>query len=67
MMDNGSQKARTTSYAVIAIVAGLGLLGLVVITVVVSIPLQQEADAAGCPHPPTTVPAFNASIGRCLR
>jgi hypothetical protein len=66
-MDIYSQKTTTVSYAVIAIVAALGLLGLVLITVVVvvTIPLQQEA--AGCPHPPTTVPASNASIGRCLR
>jgi hypothetical protein len=57
----------TTSYAVIAIVAALALLGVVVVTVAVTIPLQQ-ADAArpvgaGCPG---TVPGANASKTRCF-
>ena len=47
-MDNGSQKTTISSYAVIAIIAGLGLLGVVVLTVTVTIPLQQEAEALGC-------------------
>ena len=66
-MDNDnhhSQKARTTSYAVIAIVAALSMLGIVVLTVTVTIPLQQQAEALGCPD---RTPAFNASKGRCLR
>jgi hypothetical protein len=41
-MAKDSQKTRTTSYAVIAIVAALGLLGVVVLTVAVNIPLQQQ-------------------------
>ena len=56
-----------TSMAVIAIVAALALLGVVVITVTVIIPLQQ-ADAArpvaaGCSG---TVPGANASKTRCF-
>jgi hypothetical protein len=63
-MDNESQKT-TVSYAVIAIVAVLGLLGIVVLTVTVTIPLQQQqAEALGCPD---HTPAFNNSKGRCLR
>ena len=45
-MDNKSQKATTVSYALIAIVAALALLGVVVLTVTVAIPLQQQAEAA---------------------
>ena len=52
----------TTSYAVIAIIAALALLGVVVVTVAVTIPLQQQAEARGCP----LGPAFNASQGRCF-
>jgi hypothetical protein len=64
MDSNDLQKTRTTSYAVIAIVAALALLGVVVLTVTVAIPLQQQAEALGCPD---RAPAFNASKGRCLR
>ena len=54
--------------AIIPIVAALGLLGVVVVTVAVTIPLQQQADAArpvgaGCPG---TSPAANASKTRCF-
>ena len=58
-MDKNSQK--TTSIAVIAIVAALALLGVVVITLL-TIPLQQEAEARGC----NNSIAFNASKGRCF-
>ena len=51
----------TMSYAVIAIVLALGLLGVVAITIV-SIPLQQ-AEARGCP---IASPGLNASQGRCF-
>jgi hypothetical protein len=51
----------TMSYAVIAIVLALGLLGVVAITIV-SIPLQQ-AEARGCP---ITSTGINASLGRCF-
>ena len=50
-----------TSMAVIAIVAALALFGVVAITIV-TIPLQQQAEARGCP----LGPAFNASQGRCF-
>jgi hypothetical protein len=44
-------------------VAGLGLLGIVVLTVTVTIPLQQQqAEAVGC----TNGVAVNASKGRCF-
>jgi hypothetical protein len=62
MDGNESQKA-TVSYAVIAIVVALGLLGVVVLTVTVIIPLQQQAEARGCK---SSVP-FNASKGRCFQ
>jgi hypothetical protein len=52
----------TTPMTIIAIVAALGLLGVVVVTVTVIIPLQQQAEAAGC----RTSQAFNASKGRCF-
>jgi len=58
----------TTSYAIIAIVAAVALLGVVVVTIAaVTISLQQ-ADAArpvgaGCPG---TVPGANASKTRCF-
>jgi hypothetical protein len=69
-MANESQKTTTvSSYALIAIVAGLGLFGIVVVTVAVTIPLQQQAEAApGCEKGlPQSAPAFNASKGRCFR
>jgi hypothetical protein len=56
--------------AIIAVVAALGLLGVVVVTVAVTIPLQQQqAEAApGCEEGfPSSSPAFNASKGRCFR
>jgi len=52
-----------TAFAVIAIVSALALFGVVVITVAVTIPSLQEAEAAGC----RTSQAFNASKGRCFR
>ena len=58
MQDNHHQQ----QLAIIAIVAALAVLGVVVVTVAVTIPLQQ-ADAAGC----RTSTAFNASKGRCFR
>ena len=61
-MDNKSQKTTTVPYVVIAIVAALGLFGVVVLTVAVTIPLQQQAEAAGC----RTSIAVNASQGRCF-
>ena len=59
----------TTSIAIITIVAALELLGVVVVTVAVTIP-QQQVEAAGYINP--NVPgggsiAFNASQGRYAR
>jgi hypothetical protein len=54
------QKKETT-LAIIAIVAALGLLGVVVVETV-NMPKQQQAYAAGC----TNGKAFNASKGRCF-
>ena len=56
------------SIAVIAIVAALGLLGVVVVTVAVTISLQQQAEAAqppgrGCEF----TPGGNTSKTRCVR
>jgi Flp pilus assembly protein CpaB len=48
--------------ALIALVTALGLLGVVAITIV-TIPLQQQAEARGCP---ITSPGVNASAGRCF-
>jgi hypothetical protein len=55
--------------AIIAVVAALALLGVVVVAVAVTIPLQQQAEAApGCEKGfPQSAPAFNASKGRCFR
>jgi hypothetical protein len=50
-----------TTFVVIAIVAALALLGVVAITLA-TIPLQQQAEAAGC----NNGRAFNASQGRCF-
>jgi hypothetical protein len=51
-----------TTFVIIAIVSALALFGVVVVTVAVTIPLQQEAEARGCKHSV----AFNASKGRCF-
>jgi hypothetical protein len=51
--------------AMIALVAALALLGVVVVTVAVTIPLQ-EAEA-GCERGAAVSQAFNASHGRCFR
>jgi hypothetical protein len=50
--------------ALIALVAAVALLGVVVVTVAVTIPLQQQAEAIGCP---AGTPGANASKGRCFR
>jgi hypothetical protein len=56
--------------ALLALVAALALLGVVVITVAVTIPLQQEAEARGCINPNAPAGgsiAVNASKGRCAK
>jgi hypothetical protein len=61
-MDNKdySQKTKssTMSITIIAIVAALALLGVIVVTVALTIPLQWQAEAAGCPG---STQAINAS------
>ena len=52
-----------TTLAIIAIVAALGLIGVLTITVVVTIP--QEAEAA-CERGKAGSHAFNQSKGRCF-
>jgi ACT domain-containing protein len=50
--------------ALIAVIAALAMLGVVVLTVAVTIPLQQQAaEAVGCKNSI----AFNASKGRCFQ
>jgi hypothetical protein len=56
------EEGTITSITLIAIVAALALLGVVVVSVAVTIPLQQQAEAAGC----RTSLAVNASKGRCF-
>jgi hypothetical protein len=54
--------------AIIALVAALALVGVVVVTVAVTIPLQQAEAAPGCEKGlPRSAPAFNASRGNCFR
>jgi hypothetical protein len=61
-----SNEEKTTSIAIIAIVAALAMLGVVVVTVAVTIPLQQ-AEAKGCIGNNFNSRAVNASQGRCAR
>jgi hypothetical protein len=57
----------TTSMAIIAIVAVLALLGVVIVLAVVTIPLQQQAEARGCESGiPNSAFGINASKGRCF-
>jgi uncharacterized membrane protein len=71
-MNHHSQGDKTTSMALIAIVAALALLGVVVVMVAVTIPLQQQqAEAAGCENSVQSgkgsgLVAVNASKGRCF-
>jgi hypothetical protein len=51
--------------ALIAIVAALALFGVVMVTVAVTLPLQQAE--AGCERGGAPSTAFNASKGRCFR
>ena len=54
---------QNTTLAVIAIVSALALFGVVMVTVSVTMQLQ-EAEAQGCP---LGTPAPNASKGRCFK
>jgi hypothetical protein len=65
------EEGTITLITLIAIVAKIALLGVVVVTVAFTIPLQQQAETAhGCINP--NAPAggsitANASKGRCAR
>jgi len=52
-----------TTFVVIAIVAALAVLGIVMVMVAVTIPLHQQAEAAGCQN--GSKPFFN-SRGNCF-
>jgi hypothetical protein len=52
-----------TSIAVVAIVAALAVLGIVVVMAAVTIPLHQQAEAAGCQNGSH---AFFQSRGNCF-
>ena len=54
-----------TTLAIIAMVAAIGLLGLVVMESTI-VPQQQQAFARGCESGPAIGQAFNASLGRCF-
>jgi hypothetical protein len=56
--------SNNTTFVVIAIVAALAMFGVVMVTVSVTMQLQEAEGQRGCP--PNT-PAFNASKGRCFR
>ncbi len=59
-----SKQEKTAAIAIIAIVSTPGVLGVVVVTVAAVTIQLQEAEAAGWPM---TIPAPNASNGRCFR
>jgi hypothetical protein len=62
MVGLSREEEKTTSIAIIAIVAAPALLGVVIVVAVMTIP-QQQAEARGCP---LTNPAVNASKERCF-
>jgi len=66
-LDNDyAQKTGTTSIAIIAIVSALALFGVLMVTVSVTMQLQ-EAEAKGCTLVGGPgIRAFNASNGRCF-
>jgi hypothetical protein len=67
MVGSSREEEKTTTIAIIAIVAALALLGIVAVTVAVTIPLQQQAEAAGCESGfPNSARGLNASKGRCF-
>jgi hypothetical protein len=66
-MDNKSHKTTTVSYAAIAIVAVVALLGVVVLTVTVAILLQQAQGAKPSISPCVFTPGANASKLRCVQ
>ncbi len=68
MVGSSREEEKTTTIAIIAIVAALALFGVVAITIA-SIPLVQEAEARPNTSFKSCDPlytAFNASQGRCF-
>jgi len=63
-MNNSSrEQERNASIAIIAIVAAVAVLGIVLVMVAVTIPLHQQAEAAGCANGSH---AFFQSKGSCF-
>jgi hypothetical protein len=63
-MDHSSrEQERNASIAIIAIIAAVAVLGIVLVMVAVTIPLHQEAEAAGCANGSH---AFFQSRGNCF-
>jgi hypothetical protein len=63
MNHHSQEEERNVSIAIIAIVAALAVLGIVVVMVAVTIPLHQQAEAAGCQNGSH---AFFQSKGSCF-
>ena len=63
MNHSSREQQRNASIAIIAIVAALAVLGIVVVMVAVTIPLHQQAEAAGCANGSH---AFFQSKGSCF-
>ena len=65
----GHSKMQNSQLALIAVLSALAWFGVVVVTVAVTIPSLQEAEARGCenswPHSGVG-PGANASKGRCF-
>jgi hypothetical protein len=63
MNHSSGEQERNASIAIIAIVAAVAVLGIVLVMVAVTIPLHQQAEAAGCANGSH---AFFASKGNCF-
>jgi len=63
MNHSSREQERNVSIAIIAIVAAVALLGIVLVMVAVTIPLHQQAEAAGCAN--GSQPFFH-SRGNCF-
>jgi hypothetical protein len=63
MNHHSREEERNVSIAIITIVAVLAVLGIVVVMVAVTIPLHQQAEAAGCQNGSH---AFFQSKGNCF-
>ena len=63
MNHSSREQERNVSIAIIAIVAAVAVLGIVLVMVAVTIPLHQQAEAAGCQNGSH---AFFQSKGNCF-